>query len=255
MAAKLSIITITFQAEKFLERTIQSIVEQGHRSSIEYLLIDGASTDGTHQIITKYQASIDQFISEKDHGIYDAMNKGLQRATGDYVLFLNAGDAFATPKTLNNLLLVLDKNPDVVAGDALFVNMQGQEIGLRSQVTPHQIPDKLTWKSFKRGMVICHQSFIVKRDIAPRFNLEYQLSSDIDWEIKSLKLSKKTIQFTDPICRYLMGGASVQNLKKSWIERFQVMQRHFGLLETILAHGWIVFRGIAFALRNGGKYW
>jgi hypothetical protein len=137
----------------------------------------------------------------------------------------------------------------------MFVDMRGQEIGLRSIVTPHQIPTKLTWKSFKKGMVICHQSFIVKRDLAPRFNLEYQLSSDIDWEIKCLKLSQKTMQLAEPICKYLMGGASVQNLKKSWKERFQVMQSHFGLPQTILAHVWIMFRGVRFALKKGGKYW
>jgi glycosyltransferase involved in cell wall biosynthesis len=255
MAAKLSIITITYQAEKFLERTIQSILEQGQRSEIEYVIVDGASTDGTLALINTYRKDIDILISEKDRGIYDAMNKGLQVVNGEYVLFLNAGDTFGAKNTLEHLLKALDSNPDILVGDAMFVDMHGQEIGLRSVVTPHQIPAKLTWKSFKQGMVICHQSFIVKRDLAPRFNLEYQLSSDIDWEIKCLKVSQKTIQLAEPICRYLMGGASVQNLKKSWKERFHVMQSHFGLLQTILAHVWIMFRGIRFALKKGGKYW
>ncbi len=253
--AKLSIITITYQAEKFLERTIQSILEQGHRPEIEYVIVDGASTDGTLALIDTYRKDIDHVISEKDRGIYDAMNKGLQVVNGEYVLFLNAGDTFAAKNTLEHLLKSLDSNPDILVGDAMFVDMHGQEIGLRSVVTPHRIPAKLTWKSFKKGMVICHQSFIVKRDLAPRFNLEYQLSSDIDWEIKCLKLSQKTMQLAEPICQYLMGGASVQNLKKSWKERFHVMQSHFGLLQTILAHVWIIFRGIRFALKKGGKYW
>jgi glycosyltransferase involved in cell wall biosynthesis len=253
--AKLSIITITYQAEKFLERTIQSILEQGHRPEIEYVIVDGASTDGTRALINTYRNDIDILISEKDRGIYDAMNKGLQVVNGEYVLFLNAGDTFTAKNTLEHLLKALDSNPDILVGDAMFVDMLGQEIGLRSVVTPHQIPEKLTWKSFKKGMVICHQSFIVKRDLAPRFNLEYQLSSDIDWEIKCLKLSQKTMQLAEPICKYLMGGASVQNLKKSWKERFHVMRSHFGLLQTILAHVWIMFRGIRFALKKGGKYW
>lgn len=253
--AKLSIITITYQAEQFLERTIQSILEQGHRSTIEYVIVDGASTDGTLALIQTYQQNIDQVISEKDRGIYDAMNKGLQVVNGEYVLFLNAGDTFASQNTLEHILKALDSDPDVLVGDAMFVDMLGQEIGLRSIVTPHRIPAKLTWKSFKRGMVICHQSFIVKRDLAPRFNVEYQLSSDIDWEIKCLKLSHKTNQLSEPICRYLMGGASVQNLKKSWTERFQVMQSHFGFIPTLLAHGWIILRGVGFALKKGGKYW
>jgi len=253
--AKLSIITITYQAEQFLERTIQSILEQGYRSAIEYVIVDGASTDGTLALIQTYQKDIDQVISEKDRGIYDAMNKGLQVVNGEYVLFLNAGDTFASQNTLEHILKALDSDPDVLVGDAMFVDMLGQEIGLRSVVTPHRIPAKLTWKSFKRGMVICHQSFIVKRDLAPRFNVEYQLSSDIDWEIKCLKLSHKTNQLSEPICRYLMGGASVQNLKKSWTERFQVMQSHFGFIPTLLAHGWIILRGVGFAFKKGGKYW
>lgn len=253
--AKLSIITITYQAEKFLERTIQSIMEQGHRSAIEYVIVDGASTDGTLALINSYQQDIDQVISEKDRGIYDAMNKGLQVVNGEYVLFLNAGDTFAAKNTLEHILTALDSNPDVLVGDAMFVDMLGQEIGLRSVVTPHRIPRKLTWKSYKSGMVICHQSFIVKRDLAPRYNVEYQLSSDIDWEIKCLKLSHKTIQLSEPICRYLMGGASVQNLKRSWTERFEVMQSHFGFIQTLFAHGWIILRGVAFALKKGGKYW
>lgn len=255
MPAKLSIITITYQAEKFLERTIQSILDQGHRSAIEYVVVDGASKDGTLALIEKYRSHIDQLISEKDQGIYDAMNKGLQVVNGEYVLFLNAGDTFVSKNTLDNIIAALDKNPDILAGDAMFVNMEGEEIGLRSVVTPHQIPAALTWKSFKKGMVICHQSFIVKRDIAPRFNLEYQLSSDIDWEIKCLKLSQNTMLLPEPICRYLMGGASVQNLKKSWEERFLVMQSHFGLIPTLFAHAWIILRGIRFALKKGGKYW
>jgi glycosyltransferase involved in cell wall biosynthesis len=127
--AKLSIITITYQAEKFLERTIQSILEQGHRSAIEYVIVDGASTDGTLVLINTYKQDIDQVISEKDRGIYDAMNKGLQVVSGEYVLFLNAGDTFAAKNTLEHILKALDSDPDVLVGDAMFVDMHGQEIG------------------------------------------------------------------------------------------------------------------------------
>ena len=128
-------------------------------------------------------------------------------------------------------------------------------MGLRSEVTPHKIPQNLTWQSFQYGMVICHQSFIVKRTIAPLFDLQFRLSSDIDWEIKCLKLSQKTNQLAIPICRYLTGGASVQNLKRSWQERFQVLERHFGFTKTLWAHLVIITRGIQFAIQKGGKYW
>jgi glycosyltransferase involved in cell wall biosynthesis len=255
MSAKLSIITITYQAEQYLERTIKSVLEQGMRSEIEYIVIDGASKDGTLSIINQYRDNIDAFISEPDRGIYDAMNKGIQKATGDYLIFMNAGDTFADSNTVEHIIDSMHQQPDVIVGDALFVDREGKTIGLRSEVTPHRIPEKLTWESFQYGMVICHQSFIMKRTIAPLFDLTFRLSSDIDWEIKCLKLSHKTIQLDIPICRYLTGGASVQNLKRSWQERFNVLKRHFGLAKTLFSHFIIIARGIQFALRKGGKYW
>jgi glycosyltransferase involved in cell wall biosynthesis len=255
MSAKLSIITITYQAEKYLERTIQSVLAQGNRAEIEYIIIDGASKDGTLDLIETYKSQVDQFISEPDKGIYDAMNKGLQRATGDYVIFMNAGDTFADENTVAQIFASMTSNPDVLVGDALFVDLAGNPLGLRSEVTPHKIPIKLTWESFQYGMVICHQSFIVKRSIAPLFDLSFRLSSDIDWEIQCLKLSSKTTQINIPICRYLTGGASVQNLKLSWQERYQVLQKHFGFWKTLIAHIKIITRGVQFAIKKRGKYW
>ncbi len=255
MSAKLSIITITYQAEKYLERTIQSVLTQGHRDAIEYIVIDGASKDGTLAIIEKYTNQINQFISEPDKGIYDAMNKGLQRASGDYVIFMNAGDRFADEKTVGQLISAMESNPDVIVGDAMFVDEAGKTLGLRSEVTPHKIPTNLSWRSFQFGMVICHQSFVAKRNIAPLFDLHFRLSSDIDWEIKCLKLAKEIIQIPAPICQYLIGGASVQNLKRSWQERFEVLKRHFGFGNALWSHLIIILRGINFARKKGGKYW
>lgn len=255
MSAKLSIITITYQAEQYLERTIQSVLSQGNRKDIEYIIIDGASKDGTLDLIETYKSQLDRIVSEPDRGIYDAMNKGMQQATGEYLIFMNAGDCFAENETVERIFAAMDQEPDVIVGDALFVDMDGKTMGLRSEVTPHKIPKKLTWHSFQYGMVICHQSFIVKRTIAPLFDLQFRLSSDIDWEIKCLKLSQKTNQLAIPICRYLTGGASVQNLKRSWQERFQVLERHFGFAQTLWAHLVIITRGIQFAIQKGGKYW
>ena len=122
MSAKLSIITITYQAEQYLERTIQSILVQGNRTDIEYIIIDGASKDGTLGIIEHYREHINSFISEPDRGIYDAMNKGLAKASGEYVVFMNAGDEFASKDTLTTMLHHLSKNPGVLYGDANFVD-------------------------------------------------------------------------------------------------------------------------------------
>ena len=251
----LSIITITYQAEAYIERTLKSLAEQGHREAFEYIVIDGASKDRTLALLKQSPIKIDQFVSEKDTGIYDAMNKGLRMAKGDYVLFMNAGDTFFDAQSITQLLKDLETQPDVVYGDAQFVNMTGQPIGLRSEVTPHHLPKQATWKDFKFGMVICHQAFVVKRALAPAFSLDYSLSSDIDWEIACLKRASTIRKSERPICNYLMGGASVQQLKKSWIERFQVLSKHFGLIPSLVFHIGIIGRGIRFAMKKGDKYW
>lgn len=252
---KLSIITITYQAEAYIERTLKSVFEQGCAEEIDYIVVDGASKDQTLSIIEANKTQINQFISEKDKGIYDAMNKGLTLAKGDYILFLNAGDTFASATTLKNLLHELAGNPDVLYGEAVFVNNEGQSLGLRSEVTPHRLPAQLSWRDFKNGMLVCHQAFIAKRNIAPFFNLEYRLSSDIDWEIQVLKKSSSVVRSAAPICTYLIGGASVQNLKRSWEERYQVLKSHFGFLPNLINHLAIITRGLIFALKKQGKYW
>ena len=187
MSKKLSIITITYQAERYVERTIQRVISQKGLEQVEYLLIDGASKDRTLKIVQKYASYFDQIISEKDKGIYDAMNKGMRVATGEYLLFMNAGDTFADENTLEKILLDLQQAPDILYGETQFTNEEGTILGIRSELTPQILPKQATWKDFKWGMVICHQSFIVKRSIAPFYNLSYQLSSDVDWEINCLK--------------------------------------------------------------------
>ena len=255
MSAKISIITITFQAEAYIQRTLDSVHAQGHRDQFEYIIVDGNSRDQTMSLIQNASIKPDVLISENDKGIYDAMNKGLAKATGEYVMFMNAGDEFASDDTLKTTLNHLSESPDVLYSDANFVDLKGNFMGKRSEATPHQLPQNLTWRDFKFGMLICHQSFICKKSIAPFFSLEYQLSSDIDWEIQCLKAANKISYMPEPICNYLMGGASVKNLKKSWLERFQVLSKHFGLVQTIMNHITIIFRGSRFAYKKGEKYW
>ena len=255
MSAKISIITITYQAEEYLQRTLDSVHAQRNRDQFEYIIIDGNSHDQTMSIIQNGSIKLDLLISENDRGIYDAMNKGLVRASGEYVMFMNAGDQFSSDDTLKTILNHLSKNPDVLYSDANLVDLKGNFIGKRSEATPHQLPQNLTWRDFKFGMLICHQAFICKRSLAPDFSLKYQLSSDIDWEISCLKAAHKISYMPEPICNYLMGGASVQNLKKSWLERFQVLSVHFGLIKTLMNHLVIIFRGIRFAYKKGEKYW
>jgi glycosyltransferase involved in cell wall biosynthesis len=255
MSKLLSIITITYQAEAFIQRTLDSIFEQKNPEAIEYIIVDGASKDETLKIIENHPIQVDQLISEKDKGIYDAMNKGILAATGKYLLFMNAGDTFAEETTLFNILSDLKNNPDVLYGDAIFVNENNQVIGLRSKFTPHKLPNKLKWQDFKYGMLVCHQAFLVKRVLVPMYSMNYDLSSDIDWEINCLKKSTIITKTNYSICKYLIGGASVQNLKKSWKERFDVISFHFGIIPSLYFHLIIILRGIIFGIKRKGKYW
>lgn len=239
-----SIITITYNAERFLERTILSIVAQ-QATDFEYVVIDGGSKDGTLDIIRRYEAYITSWVSEPDKGLYDAMNKGLHRAKGQYVWFMNAGDELHDSRTLPNLLSrIATTGADVYYSDALFVREEEGRIvpvGLRSQVTPHTLPKNLTWQDMALGMKVCHQAFVVKRAIAPDY-LTTNLSADLDWEIRCLKRAKLVEFLPFVLCNYLMGGISVQQHRRSLMDRFTVLVAHFGLLTTLRNHIQILIR-------------
>ncbi|MGK0138033.1 MAG: glycosyltransferase involved in cell wall biosynthesis [Algoriphagus sp.] len=248
-----SIITITYNAENVLERTLKSIIHQTSKD-FEYLVIDGGSKDKTLKICEKYASHIDLLVSEKDAGLYDAMNKGLALAKGKYVWFMNAGDEIAEESTLKSIIEQSEKDTDLIYGDAYFVNEKGQIRGLRSVLTPHKLKQNITWNNMRFGMLVCHQSLLVAKALAPNFILN-NLSADINWEIESFKKAKKTLFLEEPICKYLEGGVSNQQLYKSLSDRFKVLSSHFGLIPTLLNHSAILVRGIKKIITSGGKYW
>jgi glycosyltransferase involved in cell wall biosynthesis len=248
-----SIITITFNAEKYLERTLKSIQAQDCKD-FEYLLIDGNSKDKTLAIAKNYQNLFTKIISEPDKGLYDAMNKGLKNAQGEFVWFINAGDEIADNEAISKIKNLIDEATDVLYGETYFVNNNGEILGLRSELTPHRLPEKLHWQQMKYGMLVCHQSFIARRTIAPFFDIS-NLSADLDWEIQCLKNARKTVFLDFIVSKYLIGGISNQQLKRSLIDRFKVLSKHFGLFSCLIAHLIIVFRGIRKIIRQGGKYW
>lgn len=249
----LSIITVTYNAAHRLEPTIQRVIAQTF-TDYEYIIIDGGSTDGTLDSIRQYEQRIDYWISEPDTGLYDAMNKGLRVAKGEYVWFMNAGDTFYDENTLKRVFEQCDPGGDVYYGDALFVDEQGNALGLRSQVTPHRLPEKLTWRHLRYGMVVCHQSLVVRRTIAPLYNLSHRYSADVDWEIACLKRAKKNVHTHAVLSRYLTGGFSRKNLVSSLLDRFRVLQQHFGTLPAIASHAWIALRGAGFVLKRRKGY-
>lgn len=253
----LTLVTITYNAERFLERTLKSVElalqNADNPIQTEYLLIDGNSKDRTLKIAGEYGHIISHIVSEPDRGLYDAMNKGLSLATGKYIWFLNAGDEIYDENVLKKLFLNLESNADVYYSDAMFIRDNGNEVGLRSRFTPHDLPKNLKWQDFAFGMKVCHQAFIARKEIAPFYD-DKNLSADIDWEIQILKRSGK-IQYLDfLLCKYLLGGISVKNHRRSLVDRFLVLRRHFGLFPALFNHLLIFQRGFQFARRNG-RYW
>lgn len=239
---RLSIITITYNAEEFLERTLESIVSQTDQD-FEYLLIDGASRDGTLALAERYRQRINVLVSEPDKGLYDAMNKGQARASGDYVWFMNAGDEIAEKDAVEKLKKIMIQEPDVIYSDTWMVDNSGTVLGLRSEKTPHRVPEVLSWKKYGRGMLVCHQAFIARKTIAPIYHTD-NLSADIDWEIRCLKMAAHVQQYPGILARYLTGGISHQQKWRSWKDRYRVLRQHFGFLPNLYNHFRILLRAV-----------
>lgn len=240
---KFSIITVTYNAEKVIEDTIQSVVTQSYKN-VEYIIVDGASKDDTMHIVNRYSSHIHHIISEPDKGLYDAMNKGISVATGDYVCFLNAGDELHEDDTLLNIVHSIkgDNLPDVIYGETEIVDEKGHFIRMRRL----SAPEELNWKSFKNGMLVCHQAFFAKREIAitEPYNLKYHYSSDFDWCIRIMKKSNYLHNTHITIIDYLNEGMTTQNHKSSLIERFIIMCKHYGYFSTVVYHLWFIIRSI-----------
>jgi glycosyltransferase involved in cell wall biosynthesis len=240
----ISIVTVTYNAEKVLEPTIQSVINQSY-PNIEYIIIDGNSKDNTPNLIRKYDEQIAFWQSEKDNGIYDGMNKGLHTATGDYVWFLNAGDLIDEKNTVEELVKNSDFE-DVIYGETHLIDEAGKILGTRSQLTTRKLPGQLTWKSLGMGMVVSHQSILVKTAIAPAYDLRYLCSADIDWTIRSLKKSSSVKNSGIVISKFLTGGYSSLQQKSCLKERFKISMEHFGFIRTIYFNIMILLRAVRF---------
>ena len=238
---KLSVITVTYNAKHTLERTLKSVQEQTY-PAIEHLIVDGNSNDGTVALIQQYENERLKWISEPDKGLYDAMNKGAKMATGDYLCFLNAGDTFYNVDTVEKMFKTIDKNafPDILYGETAIVDDNGRFLHMRRL----RAPKTLTWKSFKLGMVVCHQAFIVKREIVEPYELSYRFSADFDWCIRMMKKAKNIHNTGMILVNYLNAGTTTANRKASLRERYRIMEKHYGKVSTFLYHIWFVIRAI-----------
>ena len=256
---KLSIITVVRNAKELFLQTLESVKNQTY-TNIEYVVVDGNSTDGTKELIEENQEFITKWISEKDESLYDAMNKGLKLSTGDFVWFLHAGDTIPTPQTLEhsiNNILYKNKsdiqsdgfdNIDFIYGKVKIKSVENDTISFSDyhKIAPTEKQlSNLGYKNFLEGMVICHQAMLVRREIAPLYDLDFRLAGDIDWsirlfkEIRKRKKNKEQIRVRQSeimIAHFLAGGISTSQKKKSLQERFQIFQKHIGFVGAVWQH-------------------
>ncbi|MDO4164372.1 MAG: glycosyltransferase family 2 protein [Bacteroides sp.] len=272
LTPKFSVITVTYNAKGTVEDTIQSVIAQTYHH-VEYIIVDGASTDGTLDIIRRYRDRISTVVSEPDKGLYDAMNKGIRLATGDYLCFLNAGDSFHEDDTLQQMVHSLNNHylptgltgsaaaeiaaaksaplspapatsaadlPDVLYGETELVDSKGHFVRMRRL----SAPEVLTWRSFKHGMLVCHQAFFAKRTLAEPYDLRYRFSADFDWCIRVMKKAHTLHNTHLTLIDYLDEGMTTRNHKASLMERFRIMGHHYGWVSTVLRHAWFVLRAV-----------
>lgn len=216
-----SVITVVYNGEKYIEQTIQSVLDQNY-DNIEYIIIDGNSTDRTIDIIKKYEDKIDYWISEKDTGIYNAMNKGIDLCTGDYISFMNADDWYETDMFVK-LKDVSKASPDYIFGNTIIIDENNNY--LRTD-----IPDL---KKYKRSIPFGHQALFVKTQIMQdiKFNEKYEIVADYDFSIKLIthQFIYKYIPYG--IVNYRLGGVS--STRNYTNEVFQIHKYHFGLIHAI----------------------
>ncbi len=210
---KVTVVTVTYNAEDFLENTILSVINQNYKN-VEYIIIDGGSTDDTVDIIKKYEDKISYWISEPDDGIYFAMNKAIEKATGKWINFMNAGDTFVDNTTVQQVIKKREKDADLIYGDHL--NSKRKFFSVENK------------QNILRSMPCCHQSLYVKTNLMKEnpFNTFYSIAADYDFMLKMYKEGKKIQYIKEPLCVYLEEGFSESNITQMYLEKITLYMNH-----------------------------
>ncbi len=211
MSSKISIITIAFNNEQDIRRTIESVVGQTYLNT-EYIIVDGKSTDDTLGIVKEYSASIAKIISEPDEGIYDAINKGIKLATGDIVGLVHAGDALFNNEVLSKIAKLFYENEiDASYGHSIIVNSKGRIV--RVNKSP-----KFRKTLFRMGWMPSHQSIYIKRDLVDRlgyYRVDLGGSGDYEFVLRYFYFTDLRVQLLDDfIIRFYLGGISTSNYRR-----------------------------------------
>lgn len=236
----ISVITVVFNGEKYLEDTIKSVIHQKNEN-IEYIIIDGGSSDGTLEIIKKYKSCIDHFISEQDEGIYDAMNKGALLASGKYICFLNASDIYFKNALFKVINRAQRNNFDYYVAPAVIRDENNQDLRIR-----YPLNNFIYQKGSYMGMPAPHLSVFVKKTIfldLGGYDLNFKISSDYDFLLRLSEKYKNISYGNEPIGAFRLGGLS--SSYKIHFENFFIGIKHdVPKLQMALITAWYLFRNL-----------
>ena len=225
----ITVITAVYNGEKFLEESIKSVIDQNY-SNVEYIIIDGGSADKTISIITKYEDDIDYWISEPDRGMYDAINKGIRIARGEYIANLNSDDYYCDNNVISHLVEFIraNKKVDAIYGDIIrfYENTGIKKYSRRFQVDFHKL------LLSQHSTFVAHPSLVVKKKVYLEiglFNTRYRYAGDFDFILKLMK-KYKVIYLNIPIETFRLHESSITYSGKINSERIEILEKH-GLFE------------------------
>ncbi len=214
---KITIITVVYNCVDTIEQTIRSVLGQTYQE-IEYIIIDGGSSDGTLSVIKKYENQISKWVSESDNGIYHAMNKGVLRSSGDYIQFLNADDFFVDKYVIEKVVNKLKKfSPDVLSFPVWVVD---EKLCMQKIMS-----NKIGIDEIKRGHNLPHQGIFMKADILKEYKLneKYKIASDFELILRCAINGKKIYVMDEPIVYFGGGGISGNYPQESYEEYYQIL--------------------------------
>ena len=220
---KISIITVSYNSESTIRNTIESVLEQDY-ADIEYIIVDGASTDDTMDIVSEYENHIAHVISEPDKGIYDAMNKGINISTGDVIGILNSDDFYSTPSSLSSLMnQMYSANADTVFADLVLVDPRDTSRVVRCYDSSRFHPSKLRF-----GWMPAHPTFLVKRELYEKFggySLNYRIAADYEMVARLLyKAGATYVYLPDIVVKMRAGGISTKGIRNSWVLNKEIVR-------------------------------
>jgi len=219
---KISIITVCYNSEKTIETTFKSVLEQTY-NNIEYIVIDGKSSDNTLKIIEKYSDIINVLVSEQDNGLYEAMNKGIKLATGDIVGLINSDDLFCDPEALSKVVKVFEtnKNLDSVYADLFYVSQKNINHISRRWISGLQKP-------FKYGWHPAHPTFYIKKSVYDKyglFDLSFKLAADFEIMLRFLDRFKiSTTYLKEPLVKMRLGGETNKSFKNIFNQNLECLR-------------------------------